>query len=294
MTNDKTWLAIALSLLAITLFDGMGLVIKLLSPRYSAAELSAWRNLFGLFPSVLALWFAPAWRAQGRPLKIRQWKLGIARGLIVTMAQLCFYLSLGVLAFATANSLSYANALFMTALAVPILGERVGLVRWGAVMMGFLGVVLIMRPGSDAFSVNALLPVCAGFFYALSGVLARLIDHEVPTTLVNLYSAVSACVGAIALALILGGFTPIHSLSDLAWIAAMGGFGGTAVLCLLIAYRMAEQSDLAPFNYFGIPIAFVLGWVFFDEAPWSDLFPGALLIILGGLMIVWRERYRQR
>ena len=70
----------------------------------------------------------------------------------------------------------------------------------------------------------------------------------------------------------------------------MGGIGGMAVLCLVVAYRMTEQSNLAPFAYFGIPTAFAFGWIFFGEAPFGDLFPGALLIILGGLIIIWRER----
>ena len=70
----------------------------------------------------------------------------------------------------------------------------------------------------------------------------------------------------------------------------MGGFGGSAVLCLVISYRMTEQSNLAPFSYFGIPMAFVLGWLFFGEAPFGDLFPGVLLIVAGGLLVIWRER----
>ena len=78
------------------------------------------------------------------------------------------------------------------------------------------------------------------------------------------------------------------------WIILMGMLGGTAVLFLVVSYRMTEQSNLAPFSYFGIPLAFVLGWFFFDEAPWSTLFPGALLIASGGLMIVWRERSRSK
>ena len=293
MAENRTWLAICLSLLALTLFDAMGLVIKLLSPRYTAAELAAWRNVFGLIPALTALWLSRAWHDQGRPWKMRQWKLGLMRGFVVTLAQLSFYISLGVLAFATAASLSYANALFMTALAVPILNEKVGPIRWIAVLVGFAGVMLIMKPGSDAFSVYAVLPVLAGFFYALTGVTARRIDEEVPTPLVNLYSSVAACIGAFILALIWGGFTPLHSVSDFLWIVAMGAFGGTAVLFLIMSFRMAEQSDLAPFSYFGIPIAFVLGWIFFDEAPWSDLFPGALLIVVGGLLIIWRERRRR-
>ena len=74
------------------------------------------------------------------------------------------------------------------------------------------------------------------------------------------------------------------------WIVLMGVLGGTAVLLLVISYRMTEQSNLAPFSYFGIPLSFVLGWLFFNEAPWSTLFPGGILIVAGGLLIVWRER----
>jgi drug/metabolite transporter (DMT)-like permease len=288
--NDRTALAIVLSLIALTLFDAMGLVIKLLSDRYSAQELSAWRNLFGLIPSILALCGSRMWHASGRPIVIRQWKLALARGVIVTFAQLFFYISLGVLAFATAATITYANALFMTALAVPILGEKVGWIRWGAVLIGFVGVIFIMRPGTDAFSLYALLPLGAAFLYALVGVTARLFDDDVPSPVVSLYSAVTAAIAACCLAMAWGGFTPIASWKDMAWIIAMGTFGGTAVLILVTSYRMTEQSNLAPFNYFGIPLAFLLGWVFFDETPWDALFPGALLIAAGGLLVVWRER----
>ncbi|MEM6371989.1 MAG: DMT family transporter [Pseudomonadota bacterium] len=292
--NDRTGLAIVLSLVALTLFDAMGLVIKHLSDSYSAAELSAWRNLFGLIPSLVALALSQTWHRAGRQLSIRQWKLALARGAFVTLAQLCFYLSLGMMAFATASTITYANALFMTALAAPLLGERVGWMRWGAVLIGFVGVVLVIRPGTDTFSVTALLPLGAAAIYALAGVTARMMDDDVPSALVNLYSSVAALVGSGLIALGFGGFTPIHNGEDLVWIIAMGGFGGTAVLCLVISYRMAEQSTLAPFSYFGIPLAFVLGWVFFDETPWNTLFPGALLIAAGGLLIIWRERRRDR
>jgi drug/metabolite transporter (DMT)-like permease len=121
-------------------------------------------------------------------------------------------------------------------------------------------------------------------------VTARLIDEEVPSALVNLYSTGFAVVGSVVLALSLGGFSTVQSASDLGWIVAMGGFGGTAVLLMIISFRMTEQSNLAPFSYFGIPMAFFFGWVFFGEAPIRDLFPGAILIVGGGLLVVWRER----
>jgi drug/metabolite transporter (DMT)-like permease len=291
---DRTGLAIILSLVALTLFDAMGLIIKHLSDGYSAAELSAWRNLFGLIPSIIALWSSRAWHAGGRRLKIRQWKLALIRGAVVTCAQLCFYMSLGLMAFATASTITYASALFTTALAIPILGEKVGWVRWIAVLVGFVGVIMVVQPGSDSFSAYALLPLAAAAFYALVGVTARLFDDDVPSPLVNLYSSIAAVIGAFTIAYFWGGFTPIASLTDLGWIMAMGGFGGTAVLFLVVSYRMTEQSNLAPFSYFGIPLAFVMGWAFFDETPWNTLFPGAILIAAGGLLIVWRERMRQR
>lgn len=292
--TDRTGLAIVLSLVALTLFDAMGLIIKHLSDGYSAAELSAWRNLFGLFPSVIVLWFSKAWRAGGKRLKIRQWKLAFFRGSIVTFAQLSFYMSLGLMAFATASTITYASALFTTALAIPLLGERVGWARWCAVLVGFVGVIMVVQPGGAGFNIYALLPLVAAAFYALVGVTARLFDDDVPSPLVNLYSSVTAAIGAFVIAYFWGGFSPIASATDLGWIMAMGGFGGTAVLFLIVSYRMTEQSNLAPFSYFGIPLAFGMGWLFFDEAPWRTLFPGAILIAAGGLLIVWRERSRHK
>jgi drug/metabolite transporter (DMT)-like permease len=292
--TDRTGLAIVLSLVALTLFDAMGLIIKHLSDGYSAAELSAWRNLFGLVPSVIVLWFSKAWRAGGKRLKIRQWKLAFFRGAIVTFAQLSFYMSLGLMAFATASTITYASALFTTALAIPLLGERVGWARWCAVLVGFVGVIMVVQPGGAGFNIYALLPLVAAAFYALVGVTARLFDDDVPSPLVNLYSSVTAAIGAFVIAYFWGGFSPIASATDLGWIMAMGGFGGTAVLFLIVSYRMTEQSNLAPFSYFGIPLAFGMGWLFFDEAPWRTLFPGAILIAAGGLLIVWRERSRHK
>lgn len=294
MDTDRTFRAVALMLCALALFDGMGLIIKHLSPRYSAAELSAWRNVFGLVPSLIVLFGSKAWWDNGRVWRLRQWRMALLRGLILTFAQFSFYLSLGLLSFATASTITYANSLFAVALAVPLLGEKVGALRWGAVVVGFIGVIWIVRPGSDAFSPAALLPLGAAMCYALVGVTARMMDGDVPTPLINLYSSVVALVGAVLLALLTGGFTQVQETTDMALIVMMGGFGGSAVLLLIMAYRMTEQSNLAPFNYFGIPLAFVLGWVFFDETPWSELFPGALLILASGLLIVWRERQLRR
>lgn len=292
-TNNAV-MGILISIVALVLFDFMALIIKALSVRYGAAELSAYRNLFGLVPSALALWMTATWRRGDRSLRMRQWRLAVGRGMAVTLAQLLFYLSLGLMAFATATTISYTTALFTTALAVPLLGERVGVIRWAAVAIGFVGVLLIMRPGTDAFAWHMLLPFGASALYAFTGVSARMVDEGVPTPLFNLYSSAVAAVGSVVLAFALGGFSPLASWYDAGMIFLMGLFGGSAVLCLVVSFRMTEPSNLAPFSYFGIPIAFVFGWLFFGEAPIDTLMPGALLIVFGGLMIVFRERRLRR
>ena len=293
-TGGPVATAILVSLMAIFLLDVMGLIIKHLSVGYGAAELSAYRNLIGMVPSLVTLWLSANWRARGRRVVIRQWPLAFMRGGFVAAAQFMFYLSLARLEFATASTIAFSMSIFVTAFSVPLLGERVGVVRWLAVGVGFAGVVMVVGPGSDVFSPDALLPLGAAAFYALASVTARMMDEDVPSALVNLYSNVAAIAGAVALCLATGGFSPIGATTDLLWICAMGGLGGVGVLCLIISFRMAEPSSLAPFQYFGILFAFVLGWVFIGEAPFERLFPGALLIVAGGLLIVWRERRVRR
>ena len=293
-TPNRIGLAIILSLLALVLFDAMGLIIKLLSTEFSAAELSTWRNLFGLLPAFLVLYASKTWRENGKKIIIKQWKLALLRGVIASLAQLCFYWSLGLMAFATASTITYSGALFATAFAIPILGERVGIVRWLAVIIGFIGVVFILQPGSDAFTHYSILPLAAAAFYALLTITAKLFDSQVSSALVNVYASLSSTVCAAILTLFLGGFSTISSLDEIFWIIMMGAFGGSAVLLYVVSYRMTEQSNLAPFSYFGIPIAFFFGWAFFDETPWDAIFPGGILIICGGLLIFWRERSFKR
>ncbi|MEP1210031.1 MAG: DMT family transporter [Rhizobiaceae bacterium] len=286
--------AAAIALTAIFLFDVMGALIKFLGQGYPPQQLSVFRNLFGLLPTVLILLWSKTWIEAGRPLVIRQWKLGVLRGLFVALAQLCFYLALSKLEFATATSIAFSGPLFVTALSIPLLGHRVGLWRWLAVLIGFTGVLLVMRPGSQAFEWYAVLPLCAAFNYAVISVTSRLFDDSVPTALINIYSNCGALVGSLVLVVMTGEFVPVASAQDWLLLIAMGGAGGIAVFCLVSAYRLADPSSLSPFEYFGIPFSFFLGWVVFAEAPLDRLIPGVFLIVGGGLLIVWREHGQKK
>lgn len=276
-------------LIAILLFDLQGVIIKILGDRYPVQQLAAFRNVFGLIPSIIVLWLSSEWHAHGRKLRIRQWRLGLLRGVSIAAAQYCFYLSITRMELATASTLTYISPVLITLLSIPILKHEVGLWRWSAVIAGFAGVVMIMGPGTDVFTPYSLLPIGAAFGYSLATVCVRLFDDHNPTALINMYASTGALVGSLAIVFTTTGFLPVESLQDWGLLLSMGLVGGFAVLALINAYRLARPSSLSPYEYFGIPFAFVLGWVFFDEAPFEKLIPGVFLIIAGGILIAWRE-----
>ena len=135
-----------------------------------------------------------------------------------------------------------------------------------------------------------LLPVLAGFGYGLSSVLVRLIPDEVPSAAIQISQQLLTCILGFCFLISFDEIKPIGSINDLYLFALMGFCGGVGVLCLVISYRLADPSSVSVFEYFGIPVSFILGWLFFTEAPFSTLFPGVLLIIGAGLLIVFRER----
>lgn len=282
--------AVLILLVAIVLFDIQGAMIKQMGSRYPIEQVAFFRNIFGILPNLFVLYFSSQWRLSGAAWKVTRWKLGIGRGFLLICAQMCFYYAVVNMELATATTLAFSGPFFITVLSIPLLGHRVGRWRIFAVLLGFAGVVLVMRPGSDAFTQIALLPIAAAFFYALSSLSTRFFSEEVPTALISIYASVGALCAALAIIFYTGNWAPMTSIQDWLWFISMGLVGGCAVLCLITSYRMADPSSLSPFEYFGIPFSFFLGWMFFNETPFDSLFPGVILIVCGGFLVIWRER----
>ena len=108
-----------------------------------------------------------------------------------------------------------------------------------------------------------------------------------------MYASVGALVGSLSILFATTGYLGVQSTRDWWLLLAMGMVGGFAVLALIAAYRLTKPANLSPYEYFGIPFAFILGWIFFDEAPFDKLIPGVFLIVAGGLLIAWRERRKK-
>ena len=289
VNRRTTFQAIGILILAITCFDVMAVFVRILLENYTAQELSAYRNVIGVIPSIILLLYTRELSLNFSSLIIKQWRLALFRGLSVAVAQLCYYSAIGVLDLATVSTLGQTNAFFVVILSVIIVGEKVGIWRWVALSLGFVGVVLIIRPGTADFSVYAILPICAAFLYGLSISTLPKFDRSISNGLLYLYSSVGAGLGAIILATLMVDFTPIASIKHMILIFIMSITGGIGVLLMMIAYRMAPASVLSPFIYFGILTAFMFGWIIFGEFPIDTLFPGVLLIVGAGILIIWRE-----
>ena len=281
--------AILVCLLAYLCFDLMSVHVRILSASYSPQELSVYRNVLGVLPSILLLMYTRELSFDIKDYKIKKWKLAFGRGLLVALAQLLFYTALADLELATVSALGQTNAIFIVLIAVIFYREKVGLWRWSAVIVGFGGAVWIMQPGSNLFTWSAALPIGAAFCYAASMVTLRSFDVSISSAIIYFYSSIAAALGAILLATGTTDFSPIQSMSDALLIFSMSLCGGFGVVFLMYAFRQAPASVLAPFSYFGILTAFGLGWIVFDELPLDKLFPGVILIILSGLTILWRE-----
>lgn len=285
-------IAICLTMSAIIGFDIMGILVRILSARgYGAAELSAYRNVLGIIPSLVVMAWLGELKFTRAALIVRRWKLALFRGLAVAVAQLSFYTALGVLELATISALAQTSALFVVVFSVVLLKERVGPWRLFALAAGFAGALWILRPGTDSFTIYALLPIAASFCYGFSIVSVRFFDSTVTNTLLYLWSSVASIIIATLFVVFTTGFSPIPSGQDLFLIFALSMAGGIAVLLLMFAYRMAAPSILAPFSYVGILTAFTFGWLIFDEAPVDTLFPGVFLIVGAGAVIIWREQF---
>ena len=272
----------------------MGIAIKYLRSDYPAAQLSVFRNLFGMIPCFIALYFSQDWHDNGKKFIIKQWRLGLFRGVFVSVAQLCLYTSYLYIPFALVATMEYTGPMMVTLLAIPLLGEKFGWYKSLAVLSGFVGILFIMEPWSENFNIIILLPILAALGYSLARVTALNFTIDTPTPLINLYGQVGTMVCSLLLVIIFNMWENFRNLYDILILLIMGLAGGTGTLLLIYGSRRAELSKIMPFDYIEIFFALILGWIFFREWPVDQLFPGAFFIIVGGIIIYLRQNYYKK
>jgi drug/metabolite transporter (DMT)-like permease len=292
--------------LGVAVFSIQDLIIKLISGDYPVHQALVLRSITA-FPVLFAL---VALDGGLRTLATSGWKVLLLRGAIMFTAYTSYYLGLAALPMATCVALYFTAPLFITLLSVMFLGERVDIQRWIALLLGFIGVLIVVRPGTDAFDWAMLLPVYAGFSYGLSMVMARWLGSRETAAVMATYGNAMFLLGALALAAVFGsgeyaseahkslGFlvrgwsTP--PLTDFLLMATCGLVAATGLVLLTQAYRVAEASVVAPFEYTGMVWSVILGFLFWNELPDAQGWAGIAIIIGAGLYILHREQQVKR
>jgi len=282
-TQDRVGLGIAAILIGMFTVSIMDALAKWLGESYPIAELVFFRSLFALLPVFFILWQQRSGFAALKP----RWRLGhFLRAVLSLGALFTFFTGLRYLPLAEAISIAFAAPLFVTALSVPILGERVGPRRWAAVVIGFLGVLVMTRPGAETFRPEALYILAAALCYALSMLVTRRLARSDSTPAIML-SGICVALAVSSLALPFDWRTPVGA--DIWLFVLLGLVGGTGMYFMTQAYRYAPAAVIAPFDYTALLWATLFGWLVWHELPDTNVWFGAAIVIASGLYIVYRE-----
>ena len=283
LTPSKTLLGIVLMCVGVAFLSVNDAIAKQLNDGYSTFQILFMRNIIALpFAIAVVIKFSGTSALRSyRPM------MHLLRGLIWLCAAFLFFTSLRYLALAEATALIFVAPVFITALSALLLKEQVGWRRWSAVLIGFVGVMVVVRPGAATFQPAALLPLVTALFYAILMISARWVDpRESVWTLMLYLVAVGGLLAALAMPFV---WRPIQS-EDLWLFFAIAFFGTGGMTMMTQAFRLAQASVVAPLDYTAMLWATLLGWSIWRELPDAMTFVGAAIIIASGVIIILRER----
>ena len=237
---------------------------------------------------------------QGRSaLSAKRPGLNLLRGVLHGAASLMFFTAVKYMPLADVFAIYFVEPFILTALSAVFLGEKVGWRRWLAIVVGFGGAMIVIQPSYEVFGLTSLLPVACAFLYALYMFLNRAIgEADTPVTM----QTMAGIGGTLFMgAVLIGGeaagqadfaISLPTSWLGLALLVILGSISGYAHLIVVRAFRMAPLSVLAPFQYFEIIAATILGYALFNDFPTVSKWVGILIIVGSGLFILWREQRR--
>jgi drug/metabolite transporter (DMT)-like permease len=275
---------IAFMLAAVCIFSVMDALMKLLSSHYAPLQIACLRSV----SSLVCLLGLICWQGSWRTLTLSKPLLHVFRGVLGIIMLASFVFAVHRITLAQAYSVFLAAPLLMTALSVPLHGERVAARRWLAILCGLCGVFVVLQPwGKGAISlVAASAAAIATVCYSLSALTVRSLGPR--NSSLSMVFWYLGLVGLGSAALAVHDWRPIES-GDWKWLAAIGVSGGLGQLWLTEAFRRAPPSVVGPFEYTSIFWAFVIDWTFWSAAPSMNLMIGAGIVIASGIFIIWDE-----
>ena len=218
-------------------------------------------------------------------------KLQLIRGLILLTANVCFFYSISIISLAKALTLAFIAPLIVTAFSPIFLGENVGFRRWSAVIIGFIGSMVVIRPGFVEINLASLAALGTGVMYGFYLIITRKLSSSDNPLLTLLLTGV---VGAIIISFVMPFVWVKPTLNQWSMMAAIGIFACIGHLFIILSLKYADASKLAPFSYFEIVTNIIIGYYFFNDFPDKWTFLGLFIIILSGIYISRRENIVKR
>jgi drug/metabolite transporter (DMT)-like permease len=281
--RDDVLRGIGFMCLSVLIFATMNVVVKWQSSIYPVGDLVFFRSVFALIPCAVLI------RRSGGLATLRTARpFGhLLRAAFWVASMVCTFLSYHLLPLAEAVSIAFSAPLFLTALSGPVLGERVGAARWAAVLTGFAGVLIMLRPDGDFLEWGAVFALGNAVFYALGMVAVRELSRsgETSSSIVFYQTALAAVLSTASLPF----YWVTPSLADAAVMASLGVAGGIGTYAMTEAFRYAPASTVAPFNYTSMIWATLFGFLVWGDLPTSLTLAGSAVVIGSGLFILRHE-----
>lgn len=287
---------------AVLFFSVNDTTIKFLSGDYPLHEVVLLRAAIGL---VITMMFIAPFAGGLRVFRTRRLGAHLTRAGFTVIANITYYLGLAAMPMAQATAIFFICPILITLFSKVFLKESVGPWRWAAIAIGFVGVLIIVRPGAVAFQAAALLPIGAAICYAAFHTMTRRMGGTESAATLSVYVQVTFIVVSVIIGLLVGdgrfGEQDNPSLSfllrgwswpapdDYVYFAIIGVGVACASFLISQAYRVAPPAFVAPFEYASMPLAVFWGWLVFNEWPTALTFVGIALIMAAGIVTVWRE-----
>ena len=272
--------------LSVCTFSVMDLLVKW-SSDYPTGEVLFFRGFFGLLPTYFLIpknklkTFYTTERSKGH----------LFRCLMGLMALIAIVVALRELPLAVVVSLSYAAPLFITVLSIFLLSEKVGVFRWLAVIIGFVGVIIIAEPGFKGMNYLYFLPLIFCIGMAFVTITIRKLSTTEPIWLISIFFTITISIAGLA-TIPMGWKMP--NFQDFILLALIGVTGGSANLFLTQSYKLSEVSLVAPLKYLALVFAIFFGYFIWNEIPTIKTLIGASLVVLASLIIFRREIYHKQ
>lgn len=280
--GGRTRLAILTICAGVAFLASNDAIAKLLVERYDPIQVIFFRNLIALPMVGAVVIYLHGWSG----FQTAHVQIHAARGLLMLGGAYTFFKGLEALALAEATALVFSAPIFITALSVPLLGETVGWRRWLAVVIGFVGVLIIVRPGGATFQPASLYVIGTALLYALFMISARWLGPRESMWTMMFYVMLFPMLYAAPLAAAV--WVPI-SVDDLPFFVAQALLGALGITLIGQAFRLAPAAIVAPFDYTALIWASLLGWLVWADTPGFWTLVGASVIVVSGIFIVWRE-----